>query len=273
MFIEPGEYGIVKVKYGECKGRIGLYDDDEYIVHEGYVFIENEESDEAEREFLENSDHLAIVYFGAFILAPEHYCIPHDALEHVTMNDLMKRKDELFNLCVPYDEKGPKEYEKLCSYFAELHFVETTLLEKIVEQRYMNKPTKSKIFISHSSLDKPFAKLLCMDLEAQGYIPWLDEWDIRVGESIPERISSGLQEADFILVILSSNSVGSKWVEREWQTKYWSEIEKGKIVVLPLLLQECVIPELLRTKKYADFRFDFNKGLNDLLYALEHLSK
>ncbi|WP_259461679.1 toll/interleukin-1 receptor domain-containing protein [Enterobacter sp. R1(2018)] len=112
-----------------------------------------------------------------------------------------------------------------------------------------------------------------MDLEAQGYIPWLDEWDIRVGESIPERISSGLQEADFILVILSSNSVGSKWVEREWQTKYWSEIEKGKIVVLPLLLQECVIPELLRTKKYADFRFDFNKGLNDLLYALEHLSK
>lgn len=160
----------------------------------------------------------------------------------------------------------------MCSYFAELHYVETTLLEQIVEQRYMSKPSGAKVFISHSSVDKPFAKILCMDLEANGYIPWLDEWDIKVGESIPERISNGLEEADFIIVILSENSVTSKWVEREWHTKYWNEIQNGRVHVLPILLKDCKIPELLITKKYADFRKDFNIGLNDLLSALESLS-
>ncbi|WP_312721899.1 toll/interleukin-1 receptor domain-containing protein, partial [Escherichia sp. AM3] len=73
-----------------------------------------------------------------------------------------------------------------------------------------------------------------MDLEANGYAPWLDEWDIKVGESIPERISDGLEEADFVIVILSGNAVSSKWVEREWQTKYWNEIQYNRIHVLPL---------------------------------------
>ncbi|WP_370884514.1 toll/interleukin-1 receptor domain-containing protein [Enterobacter cloacae complex sp. 2015409] len=137
----------------------------------------------------------------------------------------------------------------------------------------MNKPNGAKIFISHSSLDKPFAKMLCMDLEANGYAPWLDEWDIKVGGIIPERISDGLEEADFVIVILSENTVSSKWVEREWQTKYWNEIQHNCIHVLPLLLKDCKIPELLKTKKYADFRNDFNSGLRDLLAVLESLYK
>jgi hypothetical protein len=68
------------------------------------------------------------------------------------------------------------------------------------------------------------------------------------GGSIPERISDGLEEADFVIVILSENAVSSKWVEREWQTKYWNEIQHNRIHVLPLLLKDCKIPELLKTK-------------------------
>ncbi|MBW5892559.1 toll/interleukin-1 receptor domain-containing protein [Pectobacterium polaris] len=269
MSLRPGDYGIVKVIHGEHKGRIGYYDDDDFISAEEEIF----DDDEHIYEESENEDQIAIVYFGDFLLAPEYYSISHDALEHVSMNDLMARKEELFSLCSPFLMKKKTNYTTLCSYFSELHLVETTILEKIVEQRYVNKPTGLKVFISHSSKDKPFAKLLCMDLEANGHIPWLDEWDISVGESIPEKISIGLQNADFIIVILSKNSVSSKWVEREWQIKYWNEIEKGRINVLPILLQDCQIPELLRTKKYADFRTDFNRGLNDLLSALENLSR
>lgn len=54
----------------------------------------------------------------------------------------------------------------------------------------MNKPNGAKIFISHSSLDKPFAKMLCMDLEANGYAPWLDEWDIKVGGLFPSEFQT-----------------------------------------------------------------------------------
>lgn len=264
MSIEPGDYGIVKITKGKLKGRIGYYDDDAYHYPEN-VLPEDEDEDEDIQE-------LAIVYFGMFIIAQECYEIPHEFLARVSMHDLMKRKDELFPLCLPYLTKGKPNYKKISGFLSELHLVETTLLEKIVEQRYVNKPSGSKVFISHSSFDKPFAKLLCMDLEANGYRPWLDEWDIKVGESIPEKISSGLRDADFVIVILSENAVSSKWVEREWQTKYWNEIEKGCVNVLPVLLKDCDIPELLRTKKYADFRKDFNMGLDDLLTALEYLS-
>jgi hypothetical protein len=59
--------------------------------------------------------------------------------------------------------------------------------------------------------------------------------------------------------------------ERAWQTKYWVEIERERIHVLPVLLKNCQIPELLKTKKYADFRTDFNGGLNELLQAIERL--
>ncbi|MFJ5386733.1 toll/interleukin-1 receptor domain-containing protein [Pectobacterium sp. CHL-2024] len=269
MKFEPGDYGIVKVIDGLHKGRIGYYDDDDIILPEDETF----DDDESIYNESKNIERVAIVYFGTFLLAPGYYSIPYNEIEYASMNDLMTRKDELFNLCSPFVLKKKINHKELCSYFSELHLVETTLLEKIVEQRYVNKPTGFKIFISHSSKDKPFAKLLCMDLEANGYIPWLDEWNISVGESIPEKISSGLQEADFIIVILSEDSVSSKWVEREWQIKYWNEIEKGHINVLPILLKDCQIPELLRTKKYADFRTDFNRGLNDLLSALENLSR
>ena len=265
---EMDRYGAVKVVSGKFKGRIGYYDDDDLIFPEDFEWDENDS--------LENNENItpvAIVYFGNFLLATEHYAIPYDDLDYPSMNDLMKRKNELTELCSPFNVKKRIPYKKLSSYFSELHYVETTLLEKIVEQRYMSKPSGAKVFISHSSLDKPFAKMLCMDLEANGYIPWLDEWDIKVGESIPERVSNGLQEADFVIVILSENAISSKWVEREWQSKYWNEIEHDRIHVLPLLLKDCKIPELLKTKKYADFRKDFNTGLKDLLAALETLYK
>lgn len=263
-------FGAVKVISGEFKGRIGYYDDDDYIFPDD-ISLDGEGDDE--ENIIDNSIPVAIVYFGHFSLATEHHAIPYDSLEYASMNDLMKRKDELTELCSPFNVNSKITYKKRCGYFSELHYVETTLIEKVVEQRYMSKPSGAKVFISHSSVDKPFAKMLCMDLEANGYIPWLDEWDIKVGESIPEKISNGLQEADFIIVILSDNSVSSKWVEREWQTQYWNEIENGRINVLPILLKECKIPELLRTKKYADFRSDFNTGLRDLLAALEALPR
>lgn len=269
MSKEMDKYGIVKVISGEFKGRIGYYDDDDYMFPED-MLCEDEESDD---DSIDNGIAVAIVYFGHFILATEHHAIPYESLEYASMNDLMRRKEELTRLCSPFTLDNSKKYKKVCSFFSELHLVETTLLEQVVEQRYEKNPSGAKIFISHSSKDKAFAKILCMDLEANGYIPWLDEWDIKVGESIPEKISNGLQEADFIIVILSENSVASKWVEREWQTKYWNEIDKGCINVLPLLLKDCKIPELLKTKKYADFRGDFNFGLSELLSALETFSR
>jgi len=62
------------------------------------------------------------------------------------------------------------------------------------------------------------------------------------------------------------------WVDREWKAKYWEEVNKNKTVILPILLEDCNIPILLKSKKYADFRYNYHEGLKQLLSVLEDSS-
>lgn len=126
----------------------------------------------------------------------------------------------------------------------------------------------ANVFISYSSSDKDFASRLAGDLEILGHNIWLDEWQIKVGESIPTKIQEGIEKAKYVIVILSPSSIESGWVEKEWQTAYWAEIENKSIVVLPVLYIDCNIPALLRPKKYADFRGKYEIGFAKLSQAI-----
>ncbi len=126
----------------------------------------------------------------------------------------------------------------------------------------------ASIFISHSTKDKAFARRLAEDLQRLGHTPWLDEWQIKVGECIVTKIGSGIEDSDYVVIVLSSHSVKSGWVDKEWKTKYWSEIQTGKTLVLPVLVEDCSIPNLLATKKYADFRGNYAVALVDLANAI-----
>jgi hypothetical protein len=123
----------------------------------------------------------------------------------------------------------------------------------------------SKIFMSHSSQDKDFVRRLSVDLKTSGHEPWLDEWEIKVGECIVSKISEGIQDADYAVLVLTPESVASGWVDREWKTMYWSEIQKANLKVLPILLRKCQIPTLLQTKRYADFTTRYEIGFSQLL--------
>ena len=126
----------------------------------------------------------------------------------------------------------------------------------------------AQIFISHSSADDLLARRIAADLRAFGHTVWLDAWHIRVGDCIPTQISRGLQSSRYVALLLSPRSCTSNWVDREWKTKYWEEVSRNEVIILPVLLETCKIPELLHTKKYADFRSDYGIGLRELLTAL-----
>ena len=126
----------------------------------------------------------------------------------------------------------------------------------------------AKVFISHSSADKPFVRDLARDLIALGHEPWLDEWEIKVGDCIVSKIESGVANSDYVVIVLSGRSVASGWVDREWKTKYWDEIEQERTMVLPVLIEDCDLPGLLKTKKYADFRNNYSAGFVSLTGAI-----
>lgn len=120
------------------------------------------------------------------------------------------------------------------------------------------------VFLSHSSKDKTIARQLASDLTEYGHRVFFDEWDIKVGDCIVTAIEQGIVHAEFVVILLSPNSVESQWVEREWKAKYWIEVEAKRLGVLPVLIADCDIPLLLKTRKYADFRSSYLQGLREL---------
>lgn len=122
------------------------------------------------------------------------------------------------------------------------------------------------IFLSHNSADKQFTKKLAKDLEDQGIRCWLDEAEIRIGDSLVEKIREGIDEVDYLAVVLSPESVNSEWVRREVDVAMNQEILGRNLKVLPVLHKRCELPGFLLGKRYADFTAG-----TDYLIALESL--
>ncbi len=121
------------------------------------------------------------------------------------------------------------------------------------------------VFISYSSKDKVFAARLASDLKAKGLRVWYDQWELRVGDSLLDKIGAGISSNDYLVVILSKSSVASEWVKKELNAALIKELGEKRVVVLPVLIEDCKIPPLLSDKIYADFRGDYMSGLNRLL--------
>ena len=128
----------------------------------------------------------------------------------------------------------------------------------------------SKLFISHASEDKRLACQLSNDLRVLGYSIWLDEWNIKVGQCIPSEIETALIDTRFLILLLSKHAVQSRWVDTEWKTAYWDEIQSRSIIVLPVLLENVQIPKLLQTKKYASLVLSYAVGFRELVSAIEY---
>jgi len=69
-----------------------------------------------------------------------------------------------------------------------------------------------KVFISHSSRDKWAARRISDDLIAIDATTFLDEKDIKTGESIDVRIQDNLTDCDDLMILVSPDSVNSQWV-------------------------------------------------------------
>lgn len=137
------------------------------------------------------------------------------------------------------------------------------------ERRHQQAKDQRVAFLSHSSADKVFIRQIAADLTAKGIGVWLDEQRIRVGDSIPEKIAQGLAESDYFLIGISQRSSESAWVQKELNNALMSEVQRRKVHILPLKLEDTPMPPIIADKKYADFSKSYKAGLDDLLTALK----
>ncbi|MBV6491812.1 MAG: hypothetical protein CNCCGFBP_02463 [Fimbriimonadaceae bacterium] len=124
------------------------------------------------------------------------------------------------------------------------------------------------VFISYSHHDLDFVGKLAARLVSSRIHIWFDRVELKVGDSLIDGIQSAISESDFLAVVLSKNSVESEWCKRELGGALMRELEEKRVVVLPLLIEDCDIPIFLTEKLYADFREDFEKGFDALREAL-----
>lgn len=110
------------------------------------------------------------------------------------------------------------------------------------------------VFLSHNQADKEFVRKLAQDLENHGVRYWLDEAEMKIGDSLIQKIREGIDSVDFFAVILSPNSVNAPWVVNELDVAMNHQISGKPIKVLPILLKECELPGFLVGKYYSDFR-------------------
>lgn len=134
------------------------------------------------------------------------------------------------------------------------------------------------IFISYSTKDSEFVERLSIELVKERIHVWLDKWEMQPGDSLIDKIQSALTESSYLLVVLSKNSIDSEWCKKELNAGLMRELDEKKVVVIPILLDDCKIPLLLKEKVYANFRNDFNEGLKSLLRPLskffsEHMGR
>ena len=121
-----------------------------------------------------------------------------------------------------------------------------------------------RVFLSHSSQDKPFVRMLADELETGGEIKvWLDEREIGYGENIVLKIEEGL-DANVVLLILSPDSVDSKWVKEEWTAAYWEQVNSQHTRFAGLLYRDCQLPRFLANKNYFDLRTNQTEGFRKI---------
>ena len=115
-------------------------------------------------------------------------------------------------------------------------------------------------FISYSSMDEEFAKRLYNDLQVNNVRSWLACEDMKIGDKIRPTIEESIRLHDKLLLILSEESVKSKWVKYEVEKALDLEIERDKTVLFPVRVDDCVMDsdegwanEIKQTRQIGDF--------------------
>ena len=128
--------------------------------------------------------------------------------------------------------------------------------------------TAPRAFICHASEDKPAARLIATALRTKGAVVWLDEWEIRVGDSLVQKVSGGLESSSHLVLLLSKHSVTKPWVQREFSAALIGQLSQHQITVLPVRLDDAQPPTIIADIKYADARQGVPHAIGELVQAL-----
>ena len=141
----------------------------------------------------------------------------------------------------------------------------------------MSSPTQAvslrrlRVFLCHSSDDKPKVRELYRRLKDCNVDPWLDTEKLLPGQVWDLEIQNVMRKADMIVICLSRDfilkeSYGQK--EIKWAVDIALEKPDGVNFLVPLKLEECELPQ--RLKPYQGANYFEEDGFDKLIRAIIH---
>jgi hypothetical protein len=131
------------------------------------------------------------------------------------------------------------------------------------------------VFISYSSDDEEFVSKLHRDLQEQGVRCWFAPKDMQIGDMIRLSLDQAIKEFDRVLLVLSTKSMASQWVEQEVEKALEKERQYKRMVLMPIRIDDFVFQVnagwasyLKNTRNIGDFR-----RWNDKLLYQEQLER
>ena len=110
------------------------------------------------------------------------------------------------------------------------------------------------VFLSHSAKDKAVVRELAERLKKDGVRVWLDEEQIKPGDSIPAKMEAGLEHSRVLVLCMSANAFGSDWAQLEAGTFRFRDPLNKERRFIPLRLDDAPIKGSLAQFLYIDWR-------------------
>lgn len=127
-----------------------------------------------------------------------------------------------------------------------------------------------RVFLCHSSGDKPRVRDLYRRLKEDGFQPWLDEVELTPGQAWRDAIEDAVRSADAVVVCISQGSVSKEgFLQKEIRIALDIADEKpdGAIFLIPARLEEVDIPRRLRNLQWTNLYEE--RGYERLVGALQ----
>jgi len=131
---------------------------------------------------------------------------------------------------------------------------------------------QKKIFLTYAHGDKKTVRQLYYRMARNHLQAWLDEKELLPGQNWKREIRQAILRSDIVLVCLSrkfSEQGGYRHEELRIALARASSLPEDQIFMIPVRLERCEVPELLRQWQYVDlFEAD---GFIKLLGVLKEL--
>jgi len=250
----------------------------------GWVFISHSsrdyESVKIVRNYLEESGFSALMFYLKSLENKKRAKLTQQLIEW----EIEERN--IFVLCNSKEAKKSPWVQKEIDYvksFPEKIYVELDMdrleYEKCTQlSKLDNLMKRATLFFSYSYKDKEYVMKFYEYLSSKGFRVWLDEKEIKLGDSIITKINEGLEEASkngAILLFLSKNYLKSAWGIRELQMSLIL-LKQNNALVLPIITDDVDISNFPLVAHFQYFKItkdEFENKKQKLLKALNQVVK